>query len=61
MIPERKLIHDVEVEKLKNIISTEILKCVYIIDKDYVTVSLPQETDEKQVRFKILNNTKNQT
>ena len=42
----------------KNIISTERLKCVFIIDKDYVTVSLPQDTDEKQVTFKFLNDTK---
>ena len=49
MIPEIKLIYDIEVDELKNIISTEILKCVFIIDKDYVTVRLPQETDEKQV------------
>ena len=48
MIPEIKLIYDMEVDKLKNIISTEWLKCVFIIDKDYVTVSLPQETDESK-------------
>ena len=44
--------------KLKNIISTERLRCVFIIDNNYVTVSLPQDTDEKQVTFKFLNKTK---
>ena len=58
MIPERKLIYDREVDKLKNITSTERLNCVFIIDRDYVTVSLPQDTDEKQVSFEFLNNTK---
>ena len=58
MIPERKLIYDMEVDKLKNIISTERLKCVINTDKYYVTVSLPQNTDEEQVTFKCLNNTK---
>ena len=48
MIPEIKLIYDIEVDKLKIIMSTEILKCVFIIDKDYVTVSLPQDNDENK-------------
>ena len=63
MIPERKLIYEMEVEKLKNIISTERLKCVFciMIDVgiyDYVTVSLPEETEKKQASYKFLNNTK---
>ena len=57
MIPERKLIYENEVEKLKNIISIERLKCVFRIKQviegklfyDYVTVSLPSENEEKQV------------
>ena len=55
-----------EVEKLKNIISMERLKCVFRIKQflegkmfyDYVTVSLPNENEEKQVTYKFLNNTK---
>ena len=44
-----------EVEKLKNIISTERLKCVFRISIDvgiyeYVTVSLPSETEENMHR-----------
>ena len=66
MIPERKLIYEMEVEILKNIISTERLKCVFRIKQviegkmfyDYVTVSLPNENEEKQVTYKFLNNTK---
>ena len=65
MIPERKLIYEMEVEKLKNIISTERIKCVFRIKKEnasrsyeYVAVSLPNETEEKQVSYKFLNNTK---
>ena len=66
MIPERKLIYEMEVEKLKNIISTERLKCVYRIIQviegkifyDYVTVSLPNENEEKQVTYNFLDNTK---
>ena len=66
MIPERKLIYEMEVEKLKNIISIERLKCVFRIEQviegkifyDYVTVNLPSENEEKQVTYKILNNTK---
>ena len=57
MIPERKLIYEMEVENLKNIISTERLKCVFCIMIDvgiyeYVTVSLPSENEEKQVTYK---------
>ena len=53
MIPERKLIYEMEVEKLKIIISTEILKGVFRISIDveiheYVTVSLPSETEENK-------------
>ena len=66
MIPERKLIYEMEVSKLKNIISIERLKCVFRIKQfiegkmfyDYVTVSLPNENEEKQVTYKFLNNTK---
>ena len=66
MIPERKFIFEMEVEKLKNIRSIEILKCVFRIKQviegkmfyDYVTVSLPNENEEKQVTYKFLNNTK---
>ena len=66
MIPERKLIYEMEVEKLKNIISTERIKCVFRIKQvidgkifyEYVTVSLPNENEEKQVTYKFLNNTK---
>ena len=55
MIPERKLIYEMEVKKLKNIISIEILKCVFRIKQviegkifyDYVTVNLPNEDEEK--------------
>ena len=68
MTPERKLIYEMEVEKLRNIISTERIKCVYRIQKDnasksfeYVTVSLPSETEEKQASYKILNNTKTES
>ena len=63
MIPEKKLIYEMEVEKLKNIISTERLKCVFRISigvgiYEYVTVSLPSETEEKQASYNFLNNTK---
>ena len=62
MIPERKLIYEKEIEKLNNIISTERLKCVFSIWNEhlieYVTVSLPEETEEKQASYKFLNNTK---
>ena len=59
MILERKLIYEMEVEKLKNIISTERLKCVFRISiaggiYEYVTVSFPRETEKKTSIIQIL-------
>ena len=56
MILERKLIYEIEVEKMNNIISTERLKCVFSIINEhsieYVTVSLPKKTEDTQASYK---------
>ena len=64
MIPERQKNYEMELNNLKNIISTERLRCTFRIPTtdfnlpfQYITVSLPSERSEYKVVHKFLNKT----